>query len=391
MAHYAESTPVPGPEAFETAGRDAELSRAAIVLSAGAAVAGRSARLDRPDALALSARGLSRIGRTEKFRVADAAAPLDVDLRTHLEDRTLRLPAATGSALTRSLIDSPDAVTAAALVEASLHNESLLVRTSAAIAALDTTGPRVDVLEQLLEGARSRDPLTRQLGRIGVARVAPQHPLLLRLVGQAAPSTRSAGRGAAARPGAEPTPGAAAGAPAGVAVLTHGSFATNTTWWRPGGSLFTYLDALVPPLHLHDPSFGWSGQYSDGARQLAAQQLVDWMAGFGLDTTDFFAHSHGGTVAHLATRRGLTFDRLVLMSWPVHGEWFPDFTRLRRIVDIRVHFDLVILADRGGQTFTPPAAFRGKVVSHVNGWFDHSDTNEPAYWERYDLPEAIRV
>jgi hypothetical protein len=391
MARYTESTPVPGPEAFETAGRDAELSRAAIVLSAGAAVAGRAQRLDRPDALALSARSLSRIARADKLRVADATAPLDIDLRTHLGDRALRLPASTGSALTRSLIDSPDAVTAAALVEASLHSESLLVRTSAAIAALDTTGPRVDVLEQLLEGARSRDPLTRELGRIGVARVAPAHPLLLRLVSQPVPAAPPAGRGAVARLDEAPAPRATAGAPAGVAVLTHGTFGTNTTWWRPGGSLFTYLNALVPPLHLHDPSFQWSGQYSDGARQLAAQQLVDWMAGFGLNTTDFFAHSHGGTVAHLATRRGLTFDRLVLMSWPVHGEWFPDFTRIRRIVDIRVRFDLVILADRGGQTFTPPAAFRGKVVSHVNGWFDHSDTNEPAYWERYDLPEAIQV
>jgi hypothetical protein len=58
-------------------------------------------------------------------------------------------------------------------------------------------------------------------------------------------------------------------------------------------------------------------------------------------------------------------------------------------IDIRVHMDLVILADRGGQTFMPPRAFRDKVVSHVNGWFNHGDTNNPTYWERYDLPAAL--
>ena len=124
---------------------------------------------------------------------------------------------------------------------------------------------------------------------------------------------------------------------------------------------------------------------------LAAQQLVDWLAGFGLHTPDMFAHSHGGTVANLATRRGQQFDRMVLMSWPVHGEWFPDFTKLRIVVDIRVNLDLVILADRGGQTYVPPAAFRSKVVSHINGWFNHSDTNTPAYWDKYGLPAAIKV
>lgn len=369
---YREVHPIPGPEAFESVGREAELSQAAIVLSAGAAVGGRADLVEEPSELGLP-RELSRLGRAEKFEVAEALAPLDLDVRTHLADRALRVPAPTSAPLTRRLVDEPDAQTAAALVEANLHSDSRLVRTAAAVAALDTTGPRDDVLAHLADGARSRDPLTRDIGRIGVARVAPQHPVLRRVVVQT---------------GSQPPPSAER---SNTAVLTHGTFAANTTWWRPGGSLYRYLAALVPPLHLHDPSFQWSGQYSDGARQLAAQQLVAWMAGFGLDTPDLFAHSHGGTVGNLATRRGQRLDRLVLMSWPVHGEWFPDFTKLRIVVDIRVRFDLVILADRGGQTFVPPAPFRDKVVSHVNGWFNHGDTNDPAYWDAYELPEAIRV
>lgn len=373
MTQYREAIPIPGPEAFRSTGRDAEMSQAAIVLSVGAAVGERAERIEAPQALDLP-EDLGRIGRAEALSVAEAAAGIDIDLRTHLDDRELRLPPSISADLTRQLIDEPSASTAAALVEANLHSDSLLVRTAAAVAALDTTGPRDDVFDRLVEGVRSRDGLAREIGRIGVARVAPQDTVLRRLV---------------TRPGARPAVIEAAGG--GAAVLTHGTFAANTSWWKPGGSLYRYLDALVPALDLHDPSFGWSGQYSNGARQLAAQQLVDWTADFGLATPDLFAHSHGGTVAHLATRRGLQMDRLVLMSWPVHGEWFPDFTKVRIVIDIRVRFDLVILADRGGQTFTPPAAFAAKVVSHVHGWFKHGDTNDPAYWERYDLPAAIQV
>ena len=94
-------------------------------------------------------------------------------------------------------------------------------------------------------------------------------------------------------------------------------------------------------------------------------------------------------MASLATRRGMSIDRLVLLSWPVHGEWFPDFTRVQRVIDVRVKLDLVILADRGGQTYTPPAEHAQKVTSHVNGWFEHGDTHEPAYWERHGLPAVL--
>jgi hypothetical protein len=108
MARYREATPIAGPEAFESAGRDAELSQAAIVLTAGAAVGGRADRIDDLEALALP-QGVRRIGRDRVFGVAEAAAPLDVDLRSHVEDRTLRLPGAVSADLTRRLIDLPDA------------------------------------------------------------------------------------------------------------------------------------------------------------------------------------------------------------------------------------------------------------------------------------------
>jgi hypothetical protein len=62
---------------------------------------------------------------------------------------------------------------------------------------------------------------------------------------------------------------------------------------------------------------------------------------------------------------------------------------VQRIIDVRVRMDLVIIADRGDQTFTPPPEFAAKVTSHVNGWFDHGDTHDPAYWQQHDLPAAL--
>ncbi|MGE0300996.1 MAG: hypothetical protein AB7R99_30350, partial [Pseudonocardia sp.] len=280
------------------------------------------------------------------------------------------LPGDAGAALMAEIAQRPDPVAAAALVEVNLHSESRLVRTSAAVAAIDTTGPRDDVVAQLVDGASRGDALTREIGRIGLARVDPQHEVLRHV------TTR-------------PSPRTGTDRPSHTAFLTHGTFAGRTLWWQPGGDFYRYLDALAPPLHVHDPSFRWSGLYSDGARRLAAQQMADWAVDQGLHRPDVFAHSHGGTVANLATWRGLEIDRLVLLSWPVHGEWFPDFTKVDRVIDIRVHLDLVIIADRGGQTFRPPPEHAAKVTSHVNGWFEHGDTHDPAYWEQHTLPGVL--
>lgn len=123
------------------------------------------------------------------------------------------------------MIDEPEPITAAALVEANLQSPSRLVRTAAAVAALDTTGPRNDVLDQLVEGASRGDALTREIGRIGVARVDPQHPVLRNLVGRPSRLTGT-------------------DRPSHTAVLTHGTFAALTRWWQPDGAATRALRTL---------------------------------------------------------------------------------------------------------------------------------------------------
>jgi hypothetical protein len=145
-------------------------------------------------------------------------------------------------------------------------------------------------------------------------------------------------------------------------------------------AFYEALDTNRPDLALHDESFTWSGNYSDGARRVAALRLKQWIGDQGLVKPDFFAHSHGGTVANLATKQGVEFENLVLLAWPVHNEWLPTFARVGKIYDIRVKFDLVILVDRGGQRFQHP-----KVTEFRNGWFDHAAAHESAYWNTNGL------
>lgn len=382
MAASRYPEPVPGPQAWASTSRNARLSQAAMVLSVGAAAAGEPYRVDSPTELGLNA-DVAALGRTELITVEEATAPLDEvttrsaraagamrDARAAGTMRDARAAPAAEVELMARLADRPDPVTAAALVESGLRSGNRLVRTSAAVAALDTTGPREEVLAQLVDGASRGGPLTRQIGRIGLARVDPEHKVL---------------RSVTVRPAAPP----GRNRPSHTAVLTHGTFAALSRWWQPGGDFYRFLDTITPSLHLHDRSFQWSGLYTDGARQLAAQQLADWVIDQNLRRPDVFGHSHGATVACLATRRGCEIDRLVLLSWPVHGEWFPDFGRVGRIIDVRVRMDLVIIADRGGQTLTPPPEHAAKVTSHVHGWFQHEATHEPDYWRRHGLAGVL--
>jgi len=70
---------------------------------------------------------------------------------------------------------------------------------------------------------------------------------------------------------------------------------------------------------------------------------------------DLYTHSHGGSVAMLANQAGTDVGQMVLLSCPVHWpKYSPDFNHTQKIVSVRVHLDLVILADGGGQRFEDP-------------------------------------
>jgi hypothetical protein len=85
-------------------------------------------------------------------------------------------------------------------------------------------------------------------------------------------------------------------------------------------------------------------------------------------------------------KAGLDIDELVLLSCPVHvHKYMPNFAQVQKVVSIRVHLDLTILADRGGQRFRHP-----NIHEHILPiWFDHSATRNRHIWQKYNVPSIL--
>jgi hypothetical protein len=265
------------------------------------------------------------------------------------------------------LYQRPSFAEAAALFEAAMQSPHPLVRVAAAAGARETTRSRPQIRRILEDETDSEDPLVARLAQEALRHIDPKDPHLGKRVIRPPKSKK--------RPRESHT-----------TVLTHGTFASEQTWYQPAGDFYEKLVANRPNLAVHDQSFKWSGAYSDAARRADALLLKQWIGDQGLVRPDFFAHSHGGTVANLATRQGVSFDRLVLLAWPVHDRWFPTFANVNRIIDIRVRFDLVIVLDRGGQRFRTN---QFNVEEHRNGWFDHPAPHDPAYWDAHGLWNVV--
>ena len=259
--------------------------------------------------------------------------------------------------------------TAAALLEVALRHPQELARVAAAASyapAATDPGRALAILER---GVRSRDPLIRDVAATALARLDPRDAALAPLLQRRRrPSRRRRSR---------------------TSLLVHGTFARTNAWWQPpNGDFWSYYHAQVDPnLYGAQDRFEWSGGYSDAARLLAGNDLNTWVQGHTLNGLDVITHSHGGSVAMLASHAGTSIGKLILLSCPVHWpKYTPDFTRITtRVISIRVHLDLVILADGGGQRF-PDNRIR-EIVLPI--WFNHSATHDPAVWQQQNLPARL--
>jgi hypothetical protein len=198
--------------------------------------------------------------------------------------------------------------------------------------------------------------------------------------------------------------GAEAATASRTTVLVAGTWAANSPWWKPGqpgNDFFTYLTGILPPLARTPPIppappwdapysggdyYRWTGGYSDNARADGAQKLLQWVTAHSSTGPDLITHSHGGNVAFAATQLGVTVKEAVVLSCPVHfPKYLPNFGNVKKIVSVRVHMDLVILADRGGQRFND-----SRIMENVLGvWFDHFATHDPAKWTEYNVPGML--
>jgi pimeloyl-ACP methyl ester carboxylesterase len=353
------ATPAEAAEAASVAA-----SQAAFLLAVRAGVLGYEPTTERLPQFPLP--NLSKLKTDHHVKVAEACHYLGVserELRKETEPALERQM----TKVAREVYRKPSIEAAAALFEAAMTSPHPLVAVAGAAGARETTRLRPRIRNTLEQAAKSRDRLVSRLALAAISHIGPMGPIADKKVIKQ-PKSRKRRR------------------KSNTAVITHGTFAANGRWYRPGGDFYDALQKKRPDLDVHDRSFRWTGAYSDKARRADAELLRQWVADQGLTTPDFFAHSHGGTVAHLATKKGVQFDRLVLMGWPVHRKWYPDFSRVKRIVDIRVRLDLVVLLDGGAQRFRSKDF---KIEEHRHGWFDHSSTHESAYWDKHGLWDVI--
>jgi hypothetical protein len=386
MAENYVETPIPSPDAYRSQSHDGVLSQAALLLSIGNQVRGDSRALqarsvaadlsghpdvvpstdamvlnipslppgrERKSAAITRARLLYRHG-LEKFK------PSPSEIRPEV----LEIFPAVGE----KYHFHPSLDTAAELLETSLHHPEELVRIAAAASYFEITTEPSRCIEVLHKGVLSQDTLTRKVAATALARIDPNDNELNSLIQKVESRTTARGAG-------------------DTAMLLHGTWALGQPWWKAGGDFYQYvLQKVRADLYTHNDRFSWTGGYSDKARAIAAEELAKWVASHNEEGIDLICHSHGGNVAMLTTTMGVALGELVLLSCPVHeAQYRPAPGKFRSVVSVRVHMDLVIMADRGGQKFTDPA-----VEEHVLPvWFEHSATHDPEVWKKYDVPQWV--
>ena len=363
MPYKTVTKPIPFPRAFGATGDAAILSQAAILLLMEPGLRRNRSML----AAYRSAR------RTLKVPAVTDSNPRikveEVESRLRLQPLTSArkvMPARRLRRLAADLAKKPNRWGAAILMEACLRHPRPLVRAAAALSYFGLTSEPSRLIAVLEDCAQSEDDLARQVAATSLARLAPENPRLSDL--------------------SRKTTLAIAGRSTHTSLLMHGTWAANEEWWKPGGDFHTYLlNGIRPDLYASADAFSWSGIYSEAARAIAAMELQAWLSGHSIQNPYLLTHSHGGSVAMLATQNGLNTGPLVLLSCPVHSIYSPDFSRTGPIVSIRVKLDLVILADGGAQRFTDPR-IKEKILPI---WFNHSATHDPAVWQKYNLRSVI--
>lgn len=294
----------------------------------------------------------------ERFRLRPPELPREPVL---LRDATL----AGRAELADELFRNPSPLAAARLADLCLADSDELTRMAAAALHFRVSVDPKPSIDTLAEGTKSGDELVREVAATALARVFPRHPALDRL--------RQPGR-----------------APEGEArtrttMLIHGTWARANEWWQPGGTFHAFLGPWRSDLYGATDRFEWTGGYSDNARSDAASQLVDWIEDHDDDGLSLITHSHGGNVAFLASWGGPRIGDLVVLSCPVWDDYVPNFGQVGKLVSVRVKWDLVILADGGGQKFEDPGIT--EIVLPV--WFNHSATHYPDVWTANNIAARI--
>ncbi|MCH9651558.1 MAG: hypothetical protein K0U98_25250 [Deltaproteobacteria bacterium] len=181
-----------------------------------------------------------------------------------------------------------------------------------------------------------------------------------------------------------------------LAVIVHGTWAKNGTWWRRQAddlaedkkpNFHQYLKTICGLDHLYsgDEPFIWSGRNRGSARHNAAIAFGEWVSNHNPDHLEVYGHSHGANVAMLSTQQGLPIQKLVMLSPPVRKDYFANWDRVGEAYNVQAAFDPVVGIARGGQRFNLP----GTVQEMKLDARSHSASHDPKTWEDNGVPAFL--
>jgi len=369
--------PIPCPQAFHEITNLAEYSRAAFLLSLGTFLNPPSYPV-REDLLETAPFELPEIipspTRFKTEELLNLFRQSDFDLASFSNNETLINE--NGADIVDQIYTSPPAeqwLSTFKLLALFMIHPNELLRVSAAISWLDTVTDPSRAMEILIAAVNSEFELVRDMAYTALARVI-------------SPTTAIQGVGSVSS-GAQPTVSKV------KSFIVHGSIFSHPgqpieQWWEPGaGDFHNYLKNGPRPHVFDSPDyFWWSGGWNDIARSEGVEKLVKWIDKNNMHGAEAFAHSHGCNVTMLATWHK-KFGTLILLSCPVHWNLYqPNFNNVGRVLSMRVVWDFVILADKGGQRFNDPRI--KEIVLPL--WFTkHQAPRQSSVWQSQKLHQYL--
>ena len=177
-----------------------------------------------------------------------------------------------------------------------------------------------------------------------------------------------------------------------ITIIIHGTWASDGTWWRPGGDFFEYVknDLQRSDLYGKSDQFMWSGKNRDKSRRKAGKSLNKWLRGHPAHEGNVFAHSHGANVAMLATHEDLKIDRLVMLSPPVREDYCANWSNVKKAYNIQASFDPVVAIAAGGQWFKHISADT-PVKEKKMKKSGHSSSHEADVWKAEGLSRFVGI
>lgn len=177
-----------------------------------------------------------------------------------------------------------------------------------------------------------------------------------------------------------------------ISTMVHGTWGWKGDWWYSGGDFHGYIrGGYRNRLYEGGMEFSWSGAYSKRQRTLGGERFKRWVdsAGGAEGLGSVFAHSYGGEIVARAVNAGALIDEVVLLSAPIHDHHVAMCERVRRVVDVRLQNDIVLVLARARQSLP----MRANVVPHIieRSLWSHSASHEPEVWRGEGIAAKVAL